>query len=197
MKKDEKQRVPLLDYTDKNWDFHLDDKMLEALSQEFNVGKLFESVLNAQKGNGDIGALFDGYGLRLAEETLRRGSENKDRTYEVILEVAEQTGGLFRFPYVPQRFLEIAYLGAFELTDIKILEGWSSALAYELSACPVFDQLKAKCSAEVTRRMPCKQVCLRLGETICKELKVNARVEMVKSMAADGRCEFRMTREKV
>ena len=109
--------------------FELSEEMLGILRQEFDVEKLidnFAKAINGKKGKeiADIGKkIFSDYGRDLIKRAYQLGDEYPDQTYEVILKAIEDTNGYYKFSLLPQRSIEIAYLGAFDMMKLHIIPG--------------------------------------------------------------------------
>lgn len=181
------------------YSFELNQDMLNLLRQEFDPNEVVAGF--AQAAAGKTGAESDGlaekifgeYGRNWMKKTLQLGEEYPDRTYEVLREAADQTGELV-FPYILQRFIEIAYLGTQQFRKLPIMENWARRLVYKVTDCYTFNILKEKCDPEVVDLLPCRHACLAACHTACQELKLNVNINMDASMVKDNYCQFALAR---
>ena len=173
--------------------FDLNEDMLNTLSQEFEISKLIGKFCEAAKGKEQTEAIakeiFGEYGRDLMRRTIKLGEEYPDRTYEVIKEAAQKTGEL-TFPHIPQRFLEIAYLGTQPILKLPIVENSPSRLTFRLDSCATFDALKERCGEGIAEQMPCRHACLAACESLFQDLNLEVKVDMEASMVRDGYCQF-------
>ncbi|MBW2324083.1 MAG: hypothetical protein JRF41_11315 [Deltaproteobacteria bacterium] len=155
-------------YEAKNYSYELNPDMLKLLREEFDVDKVTSKFTEAIKGKsaGEIEAegkaIFEEYGRNWIRQSQKLGEEYPDRTYEVLLEAIDKTGGYLRFALAPQRFLEIAYLST-----------------QEISILP-----------EVANLLPCRHACLTACETLHRDLGIDALVQMEAQIPKDGYCQF-------
>ena len=181
------------------YSFELNQDMLGLLRQEFDppiiVPKFAEAI--ADKKGTEIDAVaesvFGRYGEELMKKTLQLGEEYQDRTYEVLKDVADQTGELV-FPLFIQRFIEIAYLSTQQFRILPIVENWARRLVYNVNDCYMFKTLQEKCGSEVADRLPCQYACLTLCRTACQGFNLDAIVDMEGTMVKDGYCQFALNR---
>ena len=100
---------------DEELSFDIDQRILDTISQEFDVNKLVENFAKIienkeRKEIEDIAKkVFREYGRNLMTRAIELGEKYSDRTYEVMKEVAKKTG-VGPFPHVPQRFLELSLI---------------------------------------------------------------------------------------
>ena len=194
-----KSAYPLL-ITPESYSFELNPDMLNLLRQESDpagVVARFAQATKEKKGTESDSVakkLFGEYGQSWMKKTLQLGEEYPDRTYQVLREAAAQTGELV-FPYILQRFIEIAYLGTMQLRKLPVVENWARRLVYKVTDCRTFNLLKEKCDPEVVALLPCRHACLAAGNTACQELKLEATITMDATMVKDGYCQFAITRK--
>ena len=94
-----------------------------------------------------------------------------------------------------QRFIEIAYLGTQQFRKLPVVENWARRLVYKVTDCYTFNLLKEKCDPEVVALLPCRHACLTAGHTACRELNLEAVINMDATMVKDGYCQFVITRK--
>lgn len=178
--------------------FDLDEGMLATLKQEFDVDKITTSFAEAISGKSSqeseaIGKkIFSEYGQKWIRRARQLRDEFPDRTYETVIKAIEDTNGYYKFSLLPQSILEVAYLGAFDMQKLHIVENNYQRFTYMLEPdeCPVYDLLTKKCSKEVVGGLPCKHACLTLLETLHRDLELDAIISMVASMPKDSYCQF-------
>jgi len=193
-----KQPYPLYE-APRPYSFDLNEDMIKMLREEFNAdvvsSKLFEAIEGKKKAEiADVaGALFKELGRAWMQKTIQLGEEYSDRTIEVVLESVDRQGNQFLiFPHVPQRFVEIAYLSTQDFMKVPITLNNRETLEYRIPQCALFRAIKEKCGEEVANLMTCREYCLSALETVRKHLEMEAIINMAKSTATDGFCEFSM-----
>ena len=183
-------------YEVKNYSYELNPEMMKLLGEEFDVDKITTTFAEAIRGKSkeEIEAagkdIFEAYGRDWMKKSHKLGEEYPDRTYEVLLEAVDKTGGYLKFALVPQRFLEIAYLSTQELSILPVLENNHERLIYRMVDCKIFKNIREKCGSEIADLMTCKNACLTACKTIHEDLEVDALIQMTASMPVDNYCEF-------
>jgi len=193
-----KQPYPLF-VAPKAYSFDLNEDMIKMLREEFNAdivsSKLFDAIDGKKKAEvAEIaGALFKELGQAWMQKTIQLGEEYSDRTIEIIFESVDRKGNQFMiFPHVPQRFIEIAYLGTQDFMKVPITLNNLETLEYRIPQCALFRAIKEKCGDEVANQMTCRDYCLSALETVRKHVDMEAIINQAKTTAADGYCEFSM-----
>ena len=181
--------------------FELNEEMLGIIAKEFSIQELVDKFAQAISGKkpGEIEKIAEDIFTRYAVDWIRKskqlGEEYSDRTYQVLMEQIDATGGHMRFPLVPQRILEIAYLSTQEMELLPILENNSKRLVYWLDACKVFPLIKEKCGEEVANMLPCRHACLTACHTLFTDFDYpEVLVEMEGTTNKDGYCQFSIKR---
>jgi hypothetical protein len=127
------------------------------------------------------------------QKTIQLGEEYSDRTIEVILEAVDRQGNQFMlWPHVPQRFVEIAYLGTQNFLKVPIILNNSEILAYRIPQCALYAAIGEKCGKNVAKMMTCSEYCMTALDTLRKHVEMEMLNEQVASTAKDGYCEFYM-----
>lgn len=176
--------------------FELDKTMLGMIKKEFDPKNIVEKFAQAIKGKSakeseKIGQeMFAAYGTDWIRRSLQLGEEYPDRTYQVILEAIDKTGGYYRFGLVPQRFLEIAYLGVMEFPTLPVTACYSKLLSYRVPSCTVYKELQEQCGEETAKKMPCKEACQAVMRLVHQDLGLDAITGISAEMSKDGYCEF-------
>jgi len=193
-----KQPYPLY-IAPKPYSFDLNEDMVAMLRKEFNAdivsSKLFEAIEGKKKADiAEVGsALFKELGQAWMQKTIQLGEEYSDRTIEIVFESVDRQGNQFMiFPHVPQRFIEIAYLGTQDFMKVPITLNNLEMLEYRIPKCALFRAIKEKCGDDVANLMTCKEYCLSALETVRKHVELEAIIDIAKTTAADGYCEFLM-----
>ncbi|MBW2085157.1 MAG: hypothetical protein JRI54_03905 [Deltaproteobacteria bacterium] len=183
-------------YEARGYSFELNPEMLKLLREEFDVDKVTSRFAEAIKGKSpeeseaEGRAIFEAYGRDWIRQSRKLGEEYPDRTYEVLLEAVDKTGGYLRFALVPQRFIEIAYLSTQDIPVLPIIENNHHRLVYRVTDCLTFKKITEKCGQEVANRLPCRYACLTACETLHQDLEIDARVQMEAQTPQDGYCQF-------
>jgi len=181
------------------YSFELNMDMIQLIRDEFNAevvaGKLAEAIKGKARGEVEktASALFEELGESWMRKTMQLGDEYSDRTIEVVKESIDRQGTQFMlWPHVPQRFVEIAYLSTQEFLKVPITLNNLDTLEYRIPQCALFNKIKEKCGDDVANLMTCKNYCLKALETLRRDLELDAIIDMAKSTAKDGYCEFSM-----
>ena len=183
-------------YEVKTYSYELNPEMLKLIGEEFDAEKIATKFADAIKGKSkeEIEAIgkeiFETYGRDWMKRTHQLGDEYSDRTYEVLLETIDKTGGYYKFALLPQRFIEIAYLSTQEISILPIVENNKDRLIYRMVDCKIFNNIKAKCGDEAANLLTCKNACITACETIHHDLEVDALVQQTAMMPTDNYCEF-------
>jgi hypothetical protein len=184
--------------------FELNEEMLDLIADEFDIRRLVDRFCRTVSGKGKDAAeaaaeeIFSLHGSDWMKRTLQLGEEYSDRTFEVLKEAIDSTGGHLRFPLLPQRFLEIAYLATHGMALLPVYENSPKRLVYRIDDCAMFETIKATCGGDMAEIMPCRHSCL----SACKTLFVNlnypeADIRMQASTSRDGYCKFVITRGQI
>ena len=183
----------------KPYSFDLNEDMVKLIRDEFNAevvaGKLAEAIKGKAKNEIEkvASALFEELGESWMRRTMQLGEEYSDRTIEMVMESIDRQGNQFMaWPHVPQRFMEIAYLSTQDFLKVPITLNNIEVLEYRIPQCALFGKIKEKCGDDVANLMTCKNYCLKALETMRRDLELDALIDMPKSTAKDGYCEFSM-----
>jgi hypothetical protein len=177
--------------------FELNEEMLKLIAKEFELretARRFAKALSGKIGEEAerLGKeFFTQYGVDWMKRSLQLGEEYPDRTYEVIREAMDSTGGYPKFPLVPQRFLEIAYLAAHDMEYLPVIENNPQRLVYRIDECKMFKTMEEECGKAVAKTMPCRHACLSACRTAFNDLDLaEVRIEMEASTHPDDHCQF-------
>jgi len=179
--------------------FDINQRILDAISQEFDVNKLVEnfakSIGNKERKEieGIAKKMFGEYGRNLMIMAIELGEKYSDRTYEVIKEVAEKTG-VGPFPHVSQMFLEIFNMGT-QQNVLKVVVGTRSQLTHRVGPCVFLDAIREKCGEDVAKLLTCKHIDLSALETLYNNLNLSVDIRMEASIPSEGYCQFTALRK--
>lgn len=179
--------------------FDLDEGMIRTIGKEFDVQNIVGKFAEAIKGeSGDAQEktaeeIFGQYGVKWMKRTMELGEEYSDTTYETMIRVIEKTGCMY-FPLVPQRFVEIAYLGTQSIFTLPIVQNNGEKLTYKLAMCDTFKAVKENCGEGVADSLPCRHACLQALETVFKDLDIAVTIGMDATMPRDDYCQFSATK---
>ena len=178
------------------YSFEINPEMLDLINKEFDVKKIAARFAEAVKGKSGAEIekiardVFAEYGTEWIRRTLQLGEEYPDRTYEVLKQAIDKTGGYYKFSLLPQRFLEIAYLATQEFPTLPIVENNVRALVYKLPDCLMYKSLTESCGEDVAKTVPCRHSCLAALKVLHQDLELDAHIGMDAEMGKDGFCQF-------
>ncbi|MCC6382551.1 MAG: hypothetical protein IT304_08570 [Dehalococcoidia bacterium] len=184
----------------KDWTFDLAEEMVEAIGEEFSPSAAVEELARRVAGKphaegvATAEAYFEDYGRRWMGRTLELGEQYRDRTYEVLLQAAETTGGDLAFPHVPERFVEIAYLSTQPLYSLPIVENTRHRFTFKMVFCDTFKALEDQCGPEMAATLPCRKACLAAVGRAFRDKGFDVEVVQDSSLATDEFCQFRTER---
>ena len=181
------------------YSYDLNDDMIKLVREEFNAEGIASKLAEAISGKAKTAVkkigkdIFEEYGQNWMKRVMQLGEEYPDRTIEIVMESVDGEGNQFMlFPHLPQRFVEIAYLGTQEFLKLPIMLNYKDEFAYRVPQCLLFNQIKEKCGEEVANLMTCQNGCLKALETLDKDLELDTVIDVKASTAKDGYCEFSM-----
>lgn len=169
-------------------DFDLKEGLLEELSGlAVSSGAAdFTEKLGAAPAPSELSSFFEEYGRTVAGQVLAAGKKYKDRTAEMIEEVAQKTG--MAFPGLPQRYIEIWLLGTRPQDVWRILENNTRKLTFQVENCSLYRLIKEKMPGETS--LPCRQGCLATLKEIYQDLKLPVKVDLLEDMEQEKKCCF-------
>jgi hypothetical protein len=187
----ERERVVL----PKDWSFDLADEMIDAIKGEFEPHEAVEKLAPLVAGKPIdeaervARAYFADYGRRWMDRTLELGEKHTDRTYEVLKAAAEKTGEL-TFPFIPERFIEIAYLSTQPIYSLPIVENGHRAFSFKMVFCDTIGALREQCGDELADRLPCSEGCLAATRRAFEAHGLTVDVTQDASLATGEFCQF-------
>jgi len=175
--------------------FDLDQEMLEELSFEFDPVDFVKGLEldDARSLEGNT-ASFEEYGRNLALSSIEKGERRPDRVYEVMNEAVAKTGEM-KFPLVPQRYIELAYLGIQPFRRLWVVQNNSKVFSYKLNKCSVFDAITRWYGEKTATKMMCRAVCFALLKEIFAHFDFSIKASLEADMASNGRCQFKIEQE--
>lgn len=187
----ERERVVL----PKDWSFDLADEMVDRIKQEFDpheaVAELAPRLAGKPVDEAEQVAktFFADYGRRWMDRTLELGEQYRDRTYDVLKAAAERTGEM-AFPFIPERFIEIAYLSTQPIYSLPIVENTRYAFTYKMVFCDTITSLREQCGEELGNRLPCREGCLAAARRAFEAHGFDVNVTQDASLADGEFCQF-------
>jgi len=174
------------------YEFDLDQEMLKELGEEFDP-------LNFVKGLGlveprDLESArtsFEKYGKSLALKSIEKGEEKPDRIYEVMKKAIEKTGEM-NFPLIPQRYIEIAYLGIQPIRRLWVLLNNCKVFTFRLNDCNIYKAIEKEYGEEAARKMVCKHSCFAIIGEIFSYFGFKVDTLLEANMASNGKCQFKI-----
>lgn len=177
------------------YNFDLDEEMVKELSEEF-APLNFVKTLKLSKPHSieDARASLEEYGRELARRSIEKGEKKIDRVYRVMKKAMEKTGEM-KFPFIPQRYLEIAYLSIQPFRRLRIVANSSKIISYRLNECSLYKAIEEQYGKEAANKMVCKSACFALIEEILSHFDFDIKPSLEASMADDRKCQFRIERK--
>ena len=175
--------------------FDLDEGMLKAIGGEFAADKIASQFSDALATQGQkqlenlAQEIFGDYGVQWMKRSRELGEHYSDSTYEMLKKAIEKTGVMY-FPLVPQRFVEIAYLSVMSFLTLSVVQNNGEKLAYKLTACDIYENIKRQCGTDVASLLPCRYACLSALNTLFQDLNIKVTISMEATMPKNGYCQF-------
>ena len=175
-----------------SYSFDLAEEMVTQLEQEFGpkaLGKEMEQSFDGAPDDASATKFFEDFGRRWMERSIELGEQHTDRTYDLLKETAAEIPEL-RFPYIPQRFIEIAYLCTQPIYTVPISENSISGLVFKMPFCGYFTTIQDSQGEEFADKLHCKGTCTAACEKAFKHFGHDVNVGLDMTMAEDGVCQF-------
>ncbi len=192
----ERQRVVL----PKDYTFDLAEEMVDRIKNEFyphdTVAELAPKV--AGKAPAEARRIaeehFRDYGRRWMDRSLELGNQYRDRAYETLLAAAAKTGEM-AFPFIPERFIEIAYLSTQPIYSLPITENTKNAFGYKMVFCDTIENLREQCGDALADQLPCREGCLAAAERAFTANGFDVEVTQDASIIDGDFCQFSVRRK--
>ncbi len=172
--------------------FDLDDGMIESLRHEFGPDKL-RAGLEAAVASGGPGArkaYFESFGKKWMQRAIELGEAHPDQTFECLKAAVTKTGQTF--PYIPQRYLEIAYLGTQPIYTLPIVENWAQGITYKMPFCEYFKAVQESQGDAASNDLPCADACSAACKEAFSHFGFKVSVNWDAKMPADGYCQVKI-----
>jgi hypothetical protein len=184
----------------KNWTFDLADELVDDIKAEFDpvvaVTELAPKVAGKPVAEAKQIAekFFADYGQRWMDRTIELGNVHRDRAYEALLAAVEKTGEM-GFPFIPERFVEIAYLSTQPIYSLPIVEATKQAFGFKIVFCDTMNALREKCGDELADQLPCRQACLTASNRAFTAHGFQVEATQEANLVSDEFCQFRFARK--
>lgn len=184
----------------KEWTFDLADEMVDRIKNEFFPhdtvaelktkisGKPLEEAVKIAEDH------FRDYGSRWMDRTLELGNQYRDRTYENLIAAAAKTGEM-AFPFIPERFVEIAYLSTQPIYSLPITENSKQRFGFKMVFCDTMESLRDQCGDELADRLPCREACLTAAARAFTANGFDVDVVQDSSLVGGDFCQFTVHRK--
>jgi len=177
-----------------NYNLDLDEGMINELSEEFAPMNFVKTLkLSEPHSIEDTRTSLEQYGRELARKSIEKGEKRIDRVYHVIKKAIEKTGEM-KFPFIPQRYLEIAYLSIQPIRRLRIVANSAKSFSFRLNECSLYKAIEEEYGKEAADKMVCKSACFALIEEILSHFDFDIKPSLEASMAKDGKCQFKIER---
>jgi hypothetical protein len=159
----------------------------EALGKE--MAKSFDSEPDAKAAE----SFFEDFGRRWMERSIELGEQNQDRTYQVLKETAKEVPEL-QFPFISQRYIEIAYLSTQPIYTVPIVENGTPGLVFKMVFCDYFKTIQDAQGEDFANQLHCKSTCLAACDKAFEHFGHDVKIGMDTNMTDDGVCQFNIRR---
>ena len=176
------------------YNLDLDEAMMKELSEEFAPVNFVKSLKSSKPHSiEDARASLEEYGRKLARKSIENGEKRIDRVYHVMKRAIEKTGEM-KFPFIPQRYLEIAYLSIQPFRRLRIVTNSPKSFSFRINECSLYKAIEEEYGKEAADKMVCKSACFALIEEILSHFDFDTKPSLEASMADDGKCQFKIER---
>ncbi len=174
--------------------FDLAEGMVNQIEEEFGPESLTKQMAGAFDGTPDKAAaekFFTDFGRRWMELSIELGEKNMDRTYEVLLATAEQIPEM-RFPFIAQRYIEIAYLSAHPIYTVPITENGVQGIVFKMPFCGYYTAIQDALGDDFADELHCTAICDAACKRAFEFSGDEVAIDMESTMDEDGLCQFRI-----
>ncbi|OGO52089.1 MAG: hypothetical protein A2148_09635 [Chloroflexi bacterium RBG_16_68_14] len=181
------------------YSFDLAEEMAQQLEQEFGPEALRGELQKAFGGGGaspkgaQADSFFTDFGRRWMQRTIELGEQYTDRTYETLKDAAKKVETL-SFPFISQRFIEIAYLSTQPVYSLPIVENSGRGLTFRMPFCGHFKAIREGMGEEFADQLHCKNACLAACQTAFEHFGFSVAVAMDAAVPKDEYCQFSIRR---
>jgi hypothetical protein len=177
------------------YNFDLDEEIIKDLSEEFNPQNFVKDLKLPNPMDFEAMTVsFQNYGRDLARTSIILGEKKPDRTYEVMKQAIAKTGEM-KFPLVPQRYIEIAYLSTQPFKRLWVISNNPKVFSYRLKECNIYQAIRQKYGEEVANKMVCKSACFAILNETFSHFGLDIEFSLETGMADAGSCQFRIEKK--
>lgn len=151
-----------------------------ACVQEVSASLNWKEFADELQRTEDKAGALRAFGELLMQTVIDAADRYKDRTGEMIEQVARQTG--VNFPHRAQRYIEHMLLCARPADRYGLLKSTPGELRFTISSCSILPM--------VAPGAPCRELCVAALQRACQKTGDDVTVEVVHWLPTDGRCEF-------
>jgi hypothetical protein len=169
--------------------FDLAEEMIDTLRQELGPDQLRAGLEDALGKGQAPQAFFAEFGRKWMGRTVELGEKHTDQTYETLKSAVEKIGTL-AFPYIAQRFIEIAYLGTQPIYTLPIAENWSEALSFKTPFCEYYKAIEASQGEEFAKDLHCRAACEEACRVAFAHSGFPVSISFKAEMPSDGFCHI-------
>lgn len=178
--------------TTEGYSYDLAEEMVQQLEQEFGPDSLrgeMQKAFDGTPAEEEAASFFSDFGRRWMERTIELGEQHTDRTYETLQKAAKGIEEL-RFPFLSQRFIEIAYLSTQPIYTVPISENGAQGLVFKMPFCGYFKAIQESQGEDFANQLYCKSACRTACEKAFQHFGFKVNVGMDATMPADEYCQF-------
>lgn len=175
-----------------SYPFDLAEEMVSELEQDFGPDALGKEMANSFDGEPDAATatqFFEDFGRRWMARSIELGEQYPDRTWEMLQETAKEIPEM-RFPFLAERYIEIAYLCTQPIYMVPIVANGAPGLVFKMPFCGYFKTIQESQGEEFANQLYCKGTCLKACEMAFNHFDQDVKVSMDTTMPADGVCQF-------
>ena len=99
------------------------------------------------------------------------------------------------FPFIPERFVEIAYLSTQPIYSLPITENTKTVFGFKMVFCDTIEALRDQCGDELADQLPCSQGCLAATERAFTGNGFAVDVSQDASIIGGDFCQFSVRRK--
>lgn len=162
--------------------FDADRRLVEEVTVQCDIGALIEELKS--KDESSAREALETYGRRLMELTIELADgKYMDRTGEMVEKVFQRTG--ISFPHRFERYVELAILASRPTDRWNVTAATTTQMVLQVANCSANRAL-----VESGLAVPCEAMCLACYAGAAAKTGDALDMEMTKSLAKDGVCEF-------
>ncbi len=167
--------------------FDLDDGMIQTLHEELGPDKLRAGIEQALSGGRPAKTYLETFGKTWMQRVLELGEAHPDQTFECMKAAVTKTGQ--EFPFIPQRYIEIAYLGTQPIYTLPIVENSARGLTFKMPFCEYYKALQESQGDQFVSSLPCSAACETASKVAFEHFGFKVKVNWEAKMPDDGFCQ--------